>query len=280
MTAYHQLPERFASQAVTIHLAGCGGNGSQMLTGLARLDRAWRSLGHPEGLHVAAFDPDTVSGANVGRQLFYERDIGKHKATVLVDRVNACYGLSWVDVPEAYTGAPSYRGILGPGTSTRQASDILITCVDSAKARREIYQGITEHHYGMNATPRYWLDLGNRQVDGQVILGEPADAINARANGKSLRLPTVVDIFPELLDETVPEDNRPSCSLAEALETQDLFINDHVSRWALQLLWTLFRRGKILHHGYFINLADGEVRPLPVPGAQPATPKKRKARRG
>ncbi|MGV3720870.1 MAG: PRTRC system ThiF family protein [Actinomycetota bacterium] len=270
---FHQLPAAFLEREVRIHVAGCGGNGSQMLTGLARLDRALRSLGHPAGLWVGAFDPDTVSGANVGRQLFYERDIGRNKAAVLIHRLNACYGTAWEACAELYDGR---RGV-APDSFGDGAADILITCVDTAKARREIHTAIASKQYrGANWTPLYWLDLGNRQVDGQVVLGQPQDAINRPIAG---RLPTVTDLFPELLDETIPEDNRPSCSLAEALESQDLFINDHVSRWALQLLWTLFRKGRIRHHGAFINLDDGVVQPLPVPTPAPVSARADKPRR-
>lgn len=260
MSTFHTLPSQLLERRVIIHLAGCGGNGSQVLTGLARLDRALRSCGHPGGIHVTAFDPDTVSEANVGRQLFYPGDVGESKAKQLVERLNYCFGLDWDAVPELYKGAR----LVGAQFVSRQACDVLITCVDSAKARREIHAAIQkDQHWGTNAVPGYWLDLGNRQTDGQVILGQPATGQRDPAD----RLPTVVEIFPELLDASIPEDNRPSCSLAEALESQDLFVNAHVANWALQLLWTLFRKGKIRHHGAFVNLDDGEVRALPVPAS-------------
>jgi hypothetical protein len=52
--------------------------------------------------------------------------------------------------------------------------------------------------------------------------------------------------------------------LAGALEKQDLFINQTVATFGLNLLWQLFRYGQLTHHGYFINLALGAVTPLPV----------------
>jgi PRTRC genetic system ThiF family protein len=219
-----------------------------------------RSIGHPGGLHVVAWDPDHVTEANVGRQLFYPGDIGESKSIVLVNRLNLCFGLRW----EAR--ATVWKLASGPGPQ------LLISCVDTARARRVIHQGVSGKGYG---GPLYWLDLGNRQHDGQVVLGEPdpgktfTDTGRAdrrlKANPPAPRLPTVMDLFPELLDEKLPEDDRPSCSLAEALETQDLFINQHCATWALELLWRLFRDGRIQHHGAFVNLKDGEVRALPVP---------------
>lgn len=249
---WHVTNARLLSGQVPVILAGCGGTGSQVLTGLARLDRALRALEHPGGLHVTVYDPDRVSEANVGRQLFASADVGANKGAVLVHRVNTWYGLDWEAVPAAYGGASA-----GPTPL------ILITCVDTARARRRIHRARGQ----LGLSPAYWLDLGNRQGDGQVILGEPAEARAWRTPAASdgARLPTVVDLYPDLLDPTVPEDDRPSCSLAEALEEQDLFINLHVAAWGLELLWRLFRDGGIRHHGAYISLTDGRVNPLPVP---------------
>ena len=52
---------------ISVALIGLGGNGGQMLTGLAKLHQAMIALGHPAGLHVTAFDNDLVSESNVGR---------------------------------------------------------------------------------------------------------------------------------------------------------------------------------------------------------------------
>ncbi len=72
---------------ITINLVGVGGTGSQVLTSLARINHALIALGHP-GLHIAAYDPDEVTQANIGRQQFSMVDLGLNKATVLVTRVN------------------------------------------------------------------------------------------------------------------------------------------------------------------------------------------------
>lgn len=252
--------ELFRGGPVEVVLAGVGGSGSQMLTGLARLDHAMRALGHPHGLHVTVFDPDLVSESNVGRQLYYPCDIGLPKAVVAVHRINAAFGLAWDARTVRYQGTTR-----GDWSGSFAFPAILVTCVDSAKARREIHTGIWGAGGG---TPYYWLDLGNRQVDGQVILGQPI-AFEKDAKGKPHadlpeRLRCVTEVFPELLDKRRKEDNTPSCSLAEALESQDLFINQAVVTWGLQLLWGLFRDGGIDHQGYFINLRDGRVNPLPV----------------
>lgn len=72
---------------VTVLVAGAGGTGYQVITSLARMSVALQALGHP-GLHLTAFDPDTVTEANIGRQLFSETELRLNKATALVTRIN------------------------------------------------------------------------------------------------------------------------------------------------------------------------------------------------
>ena len=76
---------------VTVFVIGAGGTGSQVITNLARMSMALQALGHP-GLHVTVFDPDTVSQANIGRQLFSETELGLNKAVSLVTRINRFFG--------------------------------------------------------------------------------------------------------------------------------------------------------------------------------------------
>lgn len=82
-----QLP---TTDALHIAVVGAGGNGAQMASGLAQIAVAQRSFG-AQPLEVVIFDDDLVSEANVGRQLFSPSDIGRPKADVLVERINAFY---------------------------------------------------------------------------------------------------------------------------------------------------------------------------------------------
>lgn len=250
----HRIAPDLVSRTVNVHLIGCGGNGSQMLTGLARLHHAMTALGHP-GLNVTAFDPDEVSRANIGRQLFSPSDVGRNKATVLVHRLNLFFGLGWDAVPALWKWRWDPNAIPG----------IVVSCVDSAAARRKI--GAELHEKLVD----YWLDLGNRADDGQVVLGTPIPRAETAPKEKKRkaaapppRLPTVLELFPELLNAKLKEDTTPSCSLAEALERQHLFVNQAIVTPALQILWQLFRFGVITWHGAFVNLKTGRTAPLSV----------------
>jgi len=269
----HYTPANLLTRRASIALVGCGGNGSQMLTGLARLNHAVTALGHP-GLRVRAYDPDIVSEANMGRQLFGAFDVGSSKAITLVDRINAFFGLDW----EARFGKFEVDNFY---------PDIMIICVDSAKARFEI------RHKMKNREASYTMDLGNRSADGQVIFGQPAEPARSELEPTSIggttplkatltdhvRLPSPYVVLPELVDPLAVEDDTPSCGLAEALAKQELFINQAIVTPALSILWEFFRNGKLTWHGAFVNLRTGSMRPLPVP--EPATqsePTKMKAK--
>ena len=60
------------------------------------------------------------------------------------------------------------------------------------------------------------------------------------------------------------EDSGPSCSLAEALEKQDLFVNSTLAQLGCNILWKMFRHGMIEHNGLYLNLATMKVNPVPV----------------
>lgn len=248
----HLIDPELLHRCVTVHLVGVGGNGAQMAGCLARLDIAMRALGHPHGLHVTAFDADRVSAANVGRQLYSASDIGRHKALVAIYRLNQFYGLDWEAQPLRYEEAQRTDG-------RSPACDLLIGCVDSRAARRTLHRLAFDGQAGRS----YWLDLGNTESTAQVVLGQP-HAWCSKSTVSVPRLPCVTELFPALLDDTVPEDEQPSCSVRMSLASQGLFVNDVAVRFAAQLLYELFSTGRLSAHGVVVNLASKRSGPIDV----------------
>lgn len=240
----HEVLKRSRSP-LRVLVVGAGGNGSKLVVGLKNLHRALLALGHP-GLQVGLADGDLVSESNLVRQSFYPSDVGLNKATVVINRINMSCGLSWEALPRYLTANDVYHA----------QPHMLISCVDSRKARATIQEGV-EQYGGLF----YHADLGNTRDSGQVVLGAPLGHPNRR---KRDRLRTAYELFPELTDTSLPEDDLPSCSTMEALEKQDLFVNDTLVSATLNLLWRLLRHGELNHHGAFVSLATGSVRPLPV----------------
>lgn len=235
---------------VTVDLVGLGGTGSQVLTNLGRMNHALIGLGHP-GLHVRCWDDDTVTESNMGRQLFSQSDLGLNKAVVLVTRINRYFGTTWEAKPIAYAG--------------QEFSNYTISCVDSAMARLmiDIRLEKVKNKTAFNR-PIYWLDLGNLQKTGQVVLGTVNDVKQPKSEHTTkASLPDVVRKFPQL--KKIKEDKQgPSCSLAEALTKQDLFINSTLAQFGCNLIWKLFREGMIKYHGCYVNLDSFIVQPIKI----------------
>ncbi len=242
----HALPAHLLRERVRVLVVGCGGTGSAIATGLVHLHQAMLAYGHPKGLHVTLVDGDRISRANCVRQPFSESEIGLYKADVLATRINLFWGLAW----------DSDVRFLDQQWNTDERPHIIISCVDSRKARKLI---MATQAYSQAS---YWCDLGNSAQSGQFVMGQPEmDAIPKGVN----RLPHVADLFPEIVDPRLDvKDKLPSCSALEALESQAPFVNQALAYQALGMLAQFFRHGKLTYHGGFMSLATGRLSPLPV----------------
>ena len=245
---------------VTVNLIGAGGTGSQMLTALARINHALLSLNHP-GLFVNVYDDDRISEANLGRQLFSESEVGFHKSVVLVNRINRFFGTNWKAITHRFADS-SY-------TENSYKANFYITCVDTAKSRFDVsellYELSTNSGYDRER-PLYWMDLGNSRDTGQVILSTVGQIKQPESEKFSPigELPFITEMFRDQLENADQYENTPSCSLAEALTKQDLFINSAVANLGASLLWQLFREGMIFNRGIFLNLGTFITQPLKV----------------
>lgn len=170
-------------------------------------------------------------------------------------RVNRFFGTGWKAVPQKF----------GAEHSSRAA--IYVSCVDSVGTRFEIAEVLRSlkgaSHYA--DTPKYWMDFGNGKDSGQVVLSTIGKVKQPQSEKFEVveSLPFVTDEFGELLRQSETDD-LPSCSLAEALEKQDLFINSALAQAGCSLLWQLFRNGFTLTRGCFLNLREFRASPLPL----------------
>lgn len=241
MKITHTVHPNFFKQVIKVVMVGAGGTGSALLPRLMQLHHALLALGHPGGLHVTVYDDDTVSESNIGRQGFFPSDVGQNKAMLLVNRLNMAWGTQWTGLP--------YR----VSKSSRLRPDIIIGCVDTRKARAAILGCVSNSR-------AYYLDCGNTQNSGQVVLGEIGSKTTLKQPD---RLPSVADLFPEAVNPSLDAaDDAPSCSVAEALTKQSLVINMAMATAAFNLLWTMFREKKLNYSGQFINLQTGMSAPI------------------
>lgn len=233
---------------VRVTLIGVGGTGSLILTHLVRIDQAIRALGG-QGLAVRTFDPDTVSVTNLTRQNFAPADVGRNKAVTLVERCNLYAGLSWRAYPRRVE-ASDFQGY-------QDQQHLVISCVDSGKSRLEIREAL-----GVRGA-QYWLDCGNSETSGQVVLGQLVG---------EKRLPHVLDLDPSGMQGV--DDDAPSCSAAEALTRQHLFVNPAVALQAAQLIGELMLNACTPVGAVYVNLR-GVTRALAMPVEKQPRPRGR-----
>lgn len=255
----HYAPKYFIdpTHPISIAVIGCGGTGSLLLPRLARLDFALRQFNRP-GIFVVAYDGDIVESHNQGRQNFVESDVQTYKASTMIEKINMAFGLQWEAVNKYVKGDKLPK------------ANIIITCVDNAKFRLEVdyffKTQIRSHEYDY-AKRYYWMDTGNGKDFGQVILSTIHHIDQPQVNDFTTVdvLPSVIDIFGDILkDDTKELQGMESCSFAESIQQQDLFINDSISTAAAKMLWRLLKDFFITTNGVMINQSTYQERGLPL----------------
>jgi len=127
----------FRADGWKVALIGAGGIGSPTALALAKMGIE----------HIEVFDADTVDDVNVSCQMYGNDDIGKYKVDALEDLV-ALYADNVI--------IPRYFNV---GLREGVEADIIISAVDSLKARKEIW-GAVKAGYS-----EYYLDarMGSEQ---------------------------------------------------------------------------------------------------------------------
>lgn len=246
------------SHPITITVIGCGATGSLLIPKLARLDFALKQFDKP-GLHIKVFDGDIVEEHNCKKQNFFTYDVGDFKASNIVGKVNKTYGLQWEAINK----------FVNENTAAI-VSNIVITCVDNASVRMSLKKMFDNHktNHSRNDYKKfmYWLDCGNGNNFGQVVLGTIGDVEKYKGISSYeviQKLPDVVDLFGDLnVSDTKEAQGMDSCSFLESLAQQDLFINDQVSNEASKILWTLLKNNVITFNGVIINQESGRTVPI------------------
>ncbi|MBY8963122.1 PRTRC system ThiF family protein [Flavobacterium sp. D11R37] len=246
---------------VTVNVIGAGGTGSKVIIALLEMNHSLIELGHA-GLLVRLWDDDTITHANLGRQRFAECEVGLHKSVAIINRANRWAGTNWKAETSKFEIA-SFDKLPDHARAT-----IYISCVDTVQARFTIAEIIQKASKGnaYSNRPLYWLDFGNSQNTGQVILSTigAVRQPNSEKYETVASLPFVTEEFGDLLKASEQSDDTPSCSLAEALAKQDLYINSSLVQMGCSLLWGMFRNGLTPYRGFFHNLKDFTTNPLKI----------------
>lgn len=215
---------------------------------LARVVYAYREL-YNRVCQVTVCDGDSVSKPNVGRQAFAENEVGMNKAYAIVSRINRFYNFDWLTSDRffSYDDKKRKEGI----TLREYGANFLFSAVDSLAARKMI----KKHFYdsaSQNTFPEFkghfWVDMGNTRTTGNVVVAAP-----------ELEWPDVVQEYGKFMKG---RQKGPSCSLAMALNEQDLFINSYSAVTAAKWLWECLTSTELHWRGAFINLDTLVIRKL------------------
>lgn len=231
-----EVPPYFINGAhrISVNIIGAGGTGSLILTKIARLHNALVHLGHP-GFFVTLVDYDVVEEFNVGRQMFTTSDIGHFKSDVLISKVNNSFGFDWECSRNSFN-------------ENHALANIVVSAVDNIQTRKEIIAAFYKKGrvYLHDLEKKYFLlDCGNARDYGQIILSDFKE-----------KLKSIWDIAPDWTEQDTEEKQGPGCSYMDKLKEQDLFVNDWVSMYAVNIIKDLMFNKVIDYQGVFFNTAD------------------------
>ncbi|MCI0489364.1 MAG: PRTRC system ThiF family protein [Blastocatellia bacterium] len=242
-----------AMDKTAVYLIGCGGTGSWLAPAVARLVYVMREQ-RPD-ISIVFIDPDTVEAGNIPRQNFCAAEIGRPKALTLAQRYGAAWGM------EIAARVERFDPKIISGTWDRLS--IIIGCVDNAAARRAIAATLKKNK---GAHSVWWLDCGNANESGQVLLGSSATVADLKDAFVSKRvcgrLPGPHLQAPDLLKARHEERNGHKLSCAElmAANAQSLTINQAVAAVAADYLARMLGGGPLVKFATYIDQATGSAR--------------------
>lgn len=228
----YTLDNSFTQGHFTVTVVGCGGTGGFVAEGLCRL--------LPDSADLVLVDHDRVEERNLLRQNFTRQDTGKYKSEALAVRLSAGYGR-----PIAYTNLPvSMVDIKLPG--------LVIGCLDNGPARRVI-AGINGMLPGYGY-PSWWIDAGNGQDYGQVLIGNCRNGAVFNADTcLALPLPTIQR--PELLSQAP---RRHSCA---GMDDQGPTINQAIASIVIEVARRIIE-GSCRWMQLYLDLEAGTLHPV------------------
>jgi PRTRC genetic system ThiF family protein len=245
-----------------VHLAliGMGGTGSWLAPHIVRTAKLIQEVQGRE-VSVTFCDPDTVEEKNIYRQNFCYAEIGTNKAVTLAQRFGHAWGFPIVAVDQSYTHKlNALRDAIFSYEAQRDATVVLITCVDNNAARREVVKML-----GREMPHCWWMDTGNVKVSGQVSVGRPLlkEPSPLRLPGFTTWTPAPSTQFPGIMAEEevehaqTPDYESMSCAEIALVDEQGLSINHAIASTAASMLMKLLVVGDLQYHCAYVSTESG-----------------------
>jgi len=239
----YRLDNSFAEHPFTVTVAGCGGTGGFVAGGLCRL--------LPQHARLVLVDHDRVEERNLLRQNFTPQDIGHFKSEALAHSLARKTGrmVGYSTYPVAMVSLESPGLVLG--------------CVDNGPARRDIAHHFSEHSY----YNRWWVDAGNGENYGQILIGNRSRRLlNSfdEESEKCLVLPLPTMQMPSLLSQAP---GTRSCADAVLAGEQGPTINQVMAALMLEVVRRLIE-GTCSWMQLYLDMEAGSLVPvMATPGA-------------
>ncbi len=259
------MPREYSSLRFIV--VGAGGTGSFAIPAIARLIFELRQQQN-KPVEMLIIDPDVVESSNIPRSNFCAAELGRLKAQTLAERITLAWGIETEFSCEKFDPEKHLKR----STSDYRSLTVIAGCVDNYLARRDIHQAIDEFRgYGSSDAPDlWWIDGGNGQSSGQVLLGsntkriKPDQHFTGTSICRSLPAPSLV--HPDLLETEKKagseELERLSCPDRIRLGEQSLNINQRVAIEMAELLTEMFLTRSLKRFASYFDLETGTGRSL------------------
>jgi hypothetical protein len=218
-----------------VMIVGCGGTGGFVAEGLCRL--------LPVNVPLVLVDPDRVEARNLRRQNFFPWELGELKSEALAHRLSRKY-LRAI----AYSTLPISLTPMG-------FNSLVIGCVDNGPARRDIAVRFTATY---SNTPAWWVDAGNGENFGQILIGNRTGSAQCRTSEKGNRfysLPLPTQQRPDLLNQL------PLVTSCADIEEQGSTINQSMAALVIEVVRRLIA-GSCPWIQLYLDLEAGTLYPV------------------
>lgn len=242
---------------MTFYIVGAGGTGGYFIRDFARFIYSFYERridkGDRDKIRIIVIDGDDVEEKNLLRQNFIPSDLGKNKAEVMTARYNKAFGIGMEYIPQFFN--KELYDDLKRSETDYGTCDVFIGCVDNNEARRSIDAEMNRgERRSSHAIRKFWIDAGNQRKSGQVILGGRR---KASYYGDDFKIPTVADLYPEILDASADEEVVVSCAERMMEDEQNMFINIMAASNLLLLTKKIFLSEPMNIHGMDFSLEGG-----------------------
>lgn len=226
-------------------VVGCGGTGSHVIPHLMRLIAA---SAQRASYKVTFLDGDVVESKNLIRQHFIESDINKNKAEVLASRYSAAFGIPVVFKDKYVEDVYEFNTLISGHT-------LIISCVDNVKTRQMIKTAVDMSVYNIA-----WIDCGNEDMTGQVVLSAhiPSWDVRTIATSGKFPIPDVFQLYPDLYTKLAKDKfaSELSCAELAVSSPQHGFVNLTAATLALNFIYGILTIQPIYTHAVEFNIKN------------------------